>query len=116
MGWGMLLGGGVAAILFRPWTIQARVDGPLILGMAFIILGGTILAFTFYMRGIRLVGPIAGNVLSATEPVGAVIISVLILGVTFTAYDFLGFILILLTVPIIAIGQNKEEKKESSLS
>ena len=117
MGWGMLLGGGVAALLFRPWTIQARVDGPLILGMAFIILGGTILAFTFYMRGIRLVGPIAGNVLSATEPVGAVIISVLILGVAFTDYDFLGFILILLTVPIIAIGQNREEKaKEKSPS
>ena len=49
---------------------------------------------------------------------GAVIISVLILGVAFTAYDFLGFILILLTVPIIAIGQNREEKvkEKSSLS
>ena len=118
MGWGMLLGGGVAALLFRPWTIQARVDGPLILGMAVIILGGTILAFTFYMRGIRLVGAIAGNVLSAAEPVAAVIISVLILGVAFTAYDFLGFILILLTVPLIAIGQNREEKvkEKSSLS
>ena len=118
MGWGMLIGGGVAALLFRPWTIQARVDAALIGGMAVIILGGTILAFTFYMRGIRLVGPIAGNVLSAAEPVAAVIISVLILGVAFTAYDFLGFILILLTVPLIALGQNREEKMKdkSSLS
>ena len=118
MGWGMLIGGGVAALLFRPWTIQARVDTQLILGMAVIILGGTILAFTFYMRGIRLVGPIAGNVLSAAEPVAAVIISVLVLGVAFTAYDFLGFILILLTVPLIALGQNREEKvkEKSSLS
>ena len=110
MGWGMLLGGAVAALLFRPWTIQARVDGALIGGMAVIILGGTILAFTFYMRGIRLVGPIAGNVLSAAEPVAAVIISVLVLGVAFTAYDFLGFLLILMTVPLIAVGQNREEK------
>ena len=115
MGWGMLIGGGVAAILFRPWTIQARIDAQLIGGMAVIILGGTILAFTFYMRGIRLVGPIAGNVLSAAEPVAAVIISVLILGVAFTAFDFLGFLLILLTVPLIAVGQNREEKmKEKS--
>ena len=92
------------------------VDAALIGGMAVIILGGTILAFTFYMRGIRLVGPIAGNVLSATEPVAAVIISVLILGVAFTAYDFLGFLLILLTVPLIAVGQNREEKaKKGSL-
>ncbi|MBR5533729.1 MAG: EamA family transporter, partial [Ruminiclostridium sp.] len=103
MGWGMLIGGGVATLLFRPWTVQVRVDGALILGMAVIILGGTILAFTFYMRGIRLVGPIAGNVLSATEPVGAVVISVLVLGVAFTAYDFLGFLLILITVPLIAV-------------
>lgn len=109
MGWGMLIGGGVATLLFRPWTVQVRVDGALILGMAVIILGGTILAFTFYMRGIRLVGPIAGNVLSATEPVGAVVISVLVLGVAFTAYDFLGFLLILITVPLIAVGQKREE-------
>jgi drug/metabolite transporter (DMT)-like permease len=116
MGWGMLIGGGVASLLFRPWTIQARVDGALILGMAVIILGGTILAFTFYMRGIRLVGPIAGNVLSAAEPVAAVIISVLILGVAFTGWDFLGFVLILLTVPLIAIGQNREEMRKQAPS
>jgi hypothetical protein len=42
-----------------------------------------------------------------------VVISVLILGVAFTAYDFLGFLLILITVPLIAIGQNREEKAKT---
>lgn len=113
MGWGMLLGGGVMSLLFRPWTVEPIVNTQLIVFMAIIILGGTIVAFAFYMRGIQLVGAVAGNVLSAVEPVAAVIISVLILNVDFTAADFVGFILILLTIPIIALGQTRERKADS---
>lgn len=111
MGWGMLFGGCVGTAAFRPWTIHATVNAPLILGMAVIVLGGTVMAFTFYMRGIKLVGPIAGIVLSSVEPVAAVIISILILKVAFTGADFLGFLLILLNIPIIALGQGRESKE-----
>ena len=110
LGWGMLLGGGVMSLVFRPWTGEPVVNGQLILFMAIIILGGTLVAFACYMRGIQLVGPVAGNVLSAAEPVAAVIISVLVLRVSFTGADFLGFLLILLTIPLIAIGQSREKK------
>jgi drug/metabolite transporter (DMT)-like permease len=30
LGWGMLLGGAVMSLLFRPWTIHAIVNGQLI--------------------------------------------------------------------------------------
>ena len=108
MGWGMILGGAVMALLFRPWTIPAIVNGQLIGSMAVIILGGTVLAFSFYMRGIQLVGPVAAVVLSAVEPLTAVILSVAVLKVSFTPADFLGFCLILLTIPVISIGQQRE--------
>ena len=111
MGWGMLLGGGVMALLFRPWTIPAVVNAQLIWSMAVIILGGTILAFSFYMRGIQLVGPVAAVVLSAAEPLTAVVLSVLILKDVFTPSDYLGFCLILLTIPVISIGQQRELKE-----
>lgn len=112
MGWGMLLGGGIMSLVFRPWRIEAIVNGQLIWTMAVIIIGGTVLAFAFYMRGIQLVGPVAGVVLSAVEPVMAVILSVLVLKVTFTGADFLGFLLILLTIPVISIGQQKESRQK----
>ena len=108
IGWGMLIGGTVIAVLFRPWTIPVRVDGQLIGFMAVIVLCGTVLAFSCYMRGVQVAGPISGCVLSSVEPVAAVIISILFLNVRFTAADFAGFVMILLTVPIIAIGQQRE--------
>ena len=111
MGWGMLLGGGVMALLFRPWTVHATVNAQLIGFLAFIIIGGTVLAFTAYMRGVQLVGPVSGVVLSAVEPLMAVVLSVLVLKVSFTPYDFLGFLLILLTIPVISIGQQRELKE-----
>ena len=111
MGWGMLLGGSVMALLFRPWTIHPTVNAQLIGFMAVIIIGGTVLAFSFYMRGIQLVGPVAAVVLSAVEPLTAVVLSVTVLKDTFTPADFLGFFLILLTIPVISIGQQRELKE-----
>ena len=111
MGWGMLLGGGVMALLFRPWIVEPIVNAQLIWSMAVIIIGGTVLAFSFYMRGIQLVGPVAAVVLSAAEPLTAVILSVLVLKVSFTPSDFLGFGLILLTIPVISLGQQRELKE-----
>ena len=111
MGWGMLLGGGVMALLFRPWTAHPIVNAQLIGFMAVIIIGGTVLAFSFYMRGIQLVGPVAAVVLSAAEPLTAVILSVLVLKDSFTPSDYLGFCLILLTIPVISIGQQLELKE-----
>ena len=73
--------------------------------------GQTLLAFSFYMRGIQLVGPVPAVVLSAVEPLVAVILSVAVLKVSFTSYDFLGFFLILLTIPVISIGQQRELKE-----
>ena len=108
LGWSMLIGGAAMTALFRPWRIHPTVNGQLIGFMSVIILGGTVVAFGAYMRGIQLVGPVAAVVLSAAEPVTAVILSALVLHVTFTPYDLLGFLTILLTIPVISIGQQRE--------
>lgn len=109
IGCGMLIGGTVIALLFRPWTIPVILNGQLVGFMAVIVLGGTVLAFSCYMRGVQVAGPVSGCVLSSVEPVAAVVISILFLNVRFTAADFAGFVMILLTVPIIAIGQQHEQ-------
>ena len=43
--------------LFCPWQIPVTVDAQVIAGMAAVILLGTIIAFSCYLEGIRLVGP-----------------------------------------------------------
>ena len=61
--------------------------------------------------GEKAVGPVPAVVLSATEPLVAVVLSVAVLKVSFTPFDFLGFLLILLTIPVISIGQQREMKE-----
>ena len=49
------------------------------------------------------------SVLSSVEPVGSVVISVLFLHTAFSWLDLLGFFLILVTIPLMAIGKAKEQ-------
>ncbi len=107
----MILGGLFMSVICRPWTVPVETDSSLILLMAVIIIGGTIFAFSLFQAGVRIVGSLAGSVLAAIEPVGAVVIAVLFLNVSFTAMDLLGFVLILATVPLIALGQSREEAR-----
>lgn len=104
IGWGMVTGGIATIVLFRPWTIDIAVTTSLILYVIGVVLFGTILSFCFYQAGARLVGSLTASILSAVEPVASMIISVLLLAVPLVFMDFLGFTLILATIPIIAIG------------
>lgn len=114
MGLSMGISGIVLTILCRPWRNPVHLSFELILLMSVIIIGGTIFAFCFFQAGVRIVGGLVGGILAAVEPVGAVVIAVLFLGVAFTSEDLIGFLLILSTIPIIALGQYKEEKKQGS--
>ena len=75
--WGMLVGGGMLCGIFRPWRIPAAVDGQVMLGMAAVVILGTVLAFSCYMEGIRCVGPKKGSLYASIEPVSATIFSVM---------------------------------------
>ena len=107
IGWGMVIGGIALILLFRPWTIAVTVNSTLFINMTVVILFGTVLSFTFYQAGVSIVGSITGSILSSVEPVASMIISVLFLNVALTTLDFLGFVLILATIPIIALCDGK---------
>ena len=111
MGLSMGISGIVLTLLCRPWHNAPSVSAELILLMSVIVIGGTIFAFCFFQAGVRILGGLVGGILASVEPVGAVLISVLFLGVAFTIEDFIGFLLILATIPIISLGQYKDEAK-----
>lgn len=105
--WGMLIGGIMLSAVFRPWNMEVSVDPVVIGGMAVIILLGTIVAFTCYMEGVRLVGPQKGSLFAAVEPVSATIFSVLLMGEAFAPVDLLGFLLIISTIFLLATSKNQ---------
>lgn len=110
MGFSMGISGIALLLLCRPWRFHVAASAELVLLMAAIIIGGTIFAFCFFQAGVRIVGSLAGGILAALEPVGAVLISVFFLNVAFTVEDFIGFLLILSTIPLIAIGQYRTDR------
>ncbi|MGI6030729.1 MAG: DMT family transporter [Eubacteriales bacterium] len=116
VGWGMVIGGIALIPLCRPWEETVQVDTHLYIMLAAVILLGTVFSFCMYQAGVSIVGGLAGSVLSSVEPVGSVILSVLFLNIQFSPLDFLGFAMILITIPIIAYYQGKEQKETVNTS
>jgi len=107
-GWGMLAGGVMLCFLFRPWSIPVHVDRQVILGMAAIVLLGTVIAFTAYLEGVRCVGPKKGSLYASIEPVSATVFSVIWMKVSFGWIDLAGFACIISTIFLLAMDKAKE--------
>lgn len=104
-GWGMLIGGILLSLIFRPWEKHLFLDTQAVLGMIFIILFGTVTAFVFYLEGVNRVGPKKGSLLASVEPVSATIFSVLFMGISFGMLDLLGFACIISTIFLLTSGK-----------
>lgn len=103
--WGMLIGGILLCTIFRPWSIAVTVDTTVLMGMAVVVIVGTVIAFACYMEGIRLVGPKKGSLYASVEPVSATVFSVLWMHVSFGMIDFLGFLCIISTIYLLAVDK-----------
>ena len=103
--WGMLIGGVLLGLIFRPWEKTVLLDGASVTAMALIIVFGTIIAFACYMEGVNCVGPKKGSLLASVEPVSATVFSVIFMGVNFGLMDFVGFVCILSTVFLLTTGK-----------
>lgn len=100
--WGMLTGGLLLCLLFRPWSIPAVIDGEVVAGMTAVILLGTVLAFSCYMEGVKCAGPKKASLYASIEPVSAAVFSAVWMNAEFGLMDLLGFVCIISTVFLLA--------------
>lgn len=107
LGWGTLVGGIALLPVFRPWEIMPEISFSLIGALSGIVIFGTVLAYTFYLEGIRLIGATKASIISSIEPVAATVISALWLGTDFSGADIIGFIMIISTIFITAFANKK---------
>lgn len=115
IGVGMTISGFVAV----PFTgiIGARIpmSFDIFLGFAGIILIGTVFAYTAFLKGASMVGPVKSSLLASIEPISAVFFAFMIMGDIFYPVDFLGMAMILLAVTIISLKDLMLEKKHKSI-
>ncbi len=105
--WGMLIGGAMLCVIFRPWNIPVDRNASILAGMAVIVLVGTVIAFSCYMEGIRCVGAKKGSLYASVEPVSATVFSVIWMHVSFGVMDLLGFLCILSTIFLLALDKKE---------
>ena len=106
-GLGMLTGGltGLAACA-ATGTLQRglpALDGMSVIVLAIAVFVGTFGAYGLFLHGISIVGPVAGNMLGAAEPVSATVISALWLATPFVWADWAGLMLMVATIMLIAL-------------
>lgn len=115
IGVGMTISGFVAV----PFTgiIGARIPMSFDIFLAFagIILIGTVFAYTAFLKGVSMVGPVKSSLLASIEPISAVFFAFMIMGDIFYPVDFLGMAMILLAVTLISLKDLMLEKKHKSI-
>ena len=115
IGVGMMLAGIVltpfSGVLRFHWQLSMKVY----LALAGIILVGTILAYTLFLKGTSLVGPVKSSLLAAVEPISAVFFAFLIMHEQFYFLDFVGMFMILSAVALISIKDLILEKRKGIL-
>ncbi len=106
LGWGTFAGGLAMLPVFRPWETMPQISFSLIAALGGIIIFGTVLAYSFYLEGIHLIGATNASIISSIEPVAATVISAVWLGTEFSFTDIIGFIMIISTIFIISIKKD----------
>lgn len=98
VGWGMFLGGFAFCGVHAPWQISGEWDWTTVLMVAFIILPGGLVAFSLYLRGVKIIGGYIAMLLTSFEPLTATIISILWLHIRFGLPEVIGGLLIISTI------------------
>ena len=102
MAWGLLFSGVVVYFLTGSYYIPDNFKFIDFICMSGVILIGTIMSFSLYLEGVRLIGAVTGSIIGCFEPIAAIIFSFLLLGTTFGTIDLIGAAFILSAVIVLS--------------
>ena len=97
-GWGMLIGGIILVLAAGLWKQFPLLDLPAILAIAVIVIIGTAFAFSLFLKGVSLIGPVKATLLGCLEPLTSTVVSAVCLHTVFSGIELLGFLCIITTV------------------
>lgn len=116
VGWGMLIGAVVFSFKQSLWEFSSSIfeEPSILLALIFVILFGTVLSFTMFLASYRYILPYEASVLSCFEPLTAVLIGVLFMNLSFSLWDWLGSMLIIMSVVLLARKEEVMKKNRSN--
>ncbi|PLT28508.1 DMT family transporter [Peribacillus deserti] len=114
VGWGMLIGGAAMSFIKAPWdfTPSGWTSSTIVL-ILFVILFGTLVPFFLFIDSMRYITAKESSLLACTEPLSAVLTSVVWLGVPFGFYQAVGGAAILIMVILLTLKPKETNEKTS---
>lgn len=101
---------GFAAIAADSLAFLTQMDllGWLCLGGVCVV--GTFVAFSLFLTGVSLIGPVKSSLLGAMEPIASAALCALLLHTAFTGWDWLGLVLMVGAIFLVTLVPSDGEK------
>ncbi|CAH0347172.1 DMT family transporter [Bacillus sp. CECT 9360] len=114
VGWGMMIGGLALSPVYPPLSFNvASLDLTTYSLILFVIIFGTLIPFYLFIDSMRFITAKESSLLSCSEPLSAVISSVLLLGIPFGLYQGIGALCIIFMVVLLTLKPKKSAASES---
>lgn len=107
VGWSMLIGGAALLPFYAGQHSGFVINTHVLLAFFYLVVVGTALTFSIYLKGAQMIGGPKASILSCAEPLSSALLSLVLLGVSFTLPDWLGTLLILSSVALISLDSRK---------
>ena len=104
-GWGMIIGGILIAPVCKLWMFPATISASTALGLFYIIVPGSVVAFAVFLYGTTLINPVKAGVYNLFEPVVATFASLIFLHQAFSVGDYIGIASILAGITFLTISK-----------
>lgn len=111
IGWGQLLSGLALVPFMRSFSSNTAWDAASVSAVIYIILGGTIIPYTLFLLGLKIIGPTKASLVSCFEPLCSILCVVVVLGTTLASPDILGMACIIATVVMLSIQKTQHAPK-----
>lgn len=106
-GWGLFAGGCIMTVFNPPWAARVAWTWETVAACFVVILIGTVVAFWCYLASTKYVSPAVTGLLVSFEPLSAVVLSALLLGVTFGAWELAGAGAILANLMLLSLRRSR---------
>lgn len=106
IGFGMVFGGILMSFFVKPWAYPLSPDFMTVMSLIGMILIGTVIAFSAFLIGVSIVGPVLGGLIAGLEAVSSLFFAIILLNQQFTIHDLIGIGLILLSIIILSMKKD----------
>ena len=105
--WAFFFGGIVFCLLTPPWTSHAVWNWGSIANFGFIVVFGTVIALWAFLASTKFISPAHSTMLTCAEPMTAVLLSWLLLGVGMNLIEIVGAVLCISGVTLLTAKSQK---------